>query len=61
VYLMPDSEHQRSLLARLGRHKMGKSCLYFRQLADLDRSVLEQLVVDSIGKAQRLYGSSSDA
>jgi hypothetical protein len=35
---------------------MGKSCLYFRQLADLDKAVLEALVVDSIAKVRRLYG-----
>jgi hypothetical protein len=44
------------LLARVGKHSMGKSCLYFKQLADLDKSVLEQLVVGSIAEARRRYG-----
>jgi hypothetical protein len=35
---------------------MGKSCLYFRRLADLDRSVLEKLVVGSIAEVKRRYG-----
>jgi hypothetical protein len=56
VYLMPGGAEQRSLLARLGRHKMGKSCLYFKQLADLDRSVLEKLVVSSMAEARKRYG-----
>jgi hypothetical protein len=56
VYLWPEGEQQSSLLSRLGKHKMGKSCLYFRQLADLDRTVLEKLVVGSIAEAGRLYG-----
>jgi hypothetical protein len=56
VYLMPGGGEQRSLLARLGRHKMGKSCLYFKQLADLDRSVLEKLVVSSMAEARQRYG-----
>ena len=56
VYLWPEGEQQSSLLSRLGKHKMGKSCLYFRQLADLDRAVLEKLVVGSIAEAKRLYG-----
>jgi hypothetical protein len=55
VYLMPEGEEQRSLLAKLGKHTMGKSCLYFRQLADLDRSVLEKLVVGSIADLRRRY------
>jgi hypothetical protein len=53
---MPAGEKQRSLLSRLGKHKMGKACLYFRQLADLDKSVLEKLVVDSVADVRRRYG-----
>ena len=56
VYLMAEGEKQRSLLSKLGKHKMGKSCLYFRQLADLDPSVLEQLVVGSIADVRQRYG-----
>ena len=55
VYLTPDGQEQRALLSKLGKHKMGKSCLYFKQLADLDKSVLEQLVVDSMAEAKRRY------
>jgi hypothetical protein len=56
VYLLPHGEEQRPLLSRLGKHKMTKSCLYFRQLADLDRSTLEKLVVGSIAEVKRRYG-----
>jgi hypothetical protein len=35
---------------------MGKTCLYFRQLADLDKSVLEKLVRGSIAEVRRRYG-----
>lgn len=56
VYLLGEGDQQKALLAKLGRHKMGKSCLYFRQLADLDRSVLEQLVKGSIDHTKRRYG-----
>jgi hypothetical protein len=56
VYLDPGGEEQRSLLSKLGKHKMGKSCLYFRQLADLDRPTLEQLVVGSIADVRQRYG-----
>lgn len=56
VYLAPEGEKQRSLLSRLGKHKMTKSCLYFRQLADLDRSALEKLVTGSIANVKRRYG-----
>jgi len=53
VYLMPEGHEQKSLLLKIGKHRMGKSCLYFKQLADLDRSVLEQLVVGSVAKLGR--------
>ncbi len=32
------------LLARLGKHKVGKSCLYINKLADVDMEIVEQLV-----------------
>src|SRR5688572_24790053 len=56
VYLMAEREEQKSLLTKLGKHKMGKSCLYFKQLADLNRSTLEKLVVGSIEDIKRRYG-----
>lgn len=56
VYLDAEGDSQKTLLARLGKHKMGKSCLYFKQLADLDKSVLEQLVAGSVAEVRRRYG-----
>jgi len=34
-----------ALLAKLGKYKTGKSCLYINKLADVDLDVLEQLVM----------------
>lgn len=56
VYLLAEGDKQKSLLARLGKHKMGKSCLYFKRLADLDKSVLKQLVANSVADVKRRYG-----
>ncbi len=56
VYLMAEDDRQMALLAKVGKHKMGKSCLYFKQLADLDKSVLEQLVAGSVAELKRRYG-----
>ena len=55
VYVLVDSKEQRSLLSKIGRHKMGKVCLYFKQLADLDKSTLEKLIVGSIAEVKRRY------
>ena len=56
VYVMVEEEKQRALLKKVGKHKMGKTCLYFKRLADLDKSVLEKLVVGSIAEARQRYG-----
>ena len=56
VYLVADGEGQRSLLSKLGQHKLGKTCLYFKRLADLDRSALEQLVIGSVAAVKRRHG-----
>jgi hypothetical protein len=61
VYLVPDGEEQQALLSRLGKHKMGKSCLYFKRLADLDTKVLEQLVTNSMVEGKRRYGTRGGA
>jgi hypothetical protein len=55
LYLLPDAKGQAALRTKLGPHSMGKSCLYFRRLADLDSAVLEQLVRDSMTEALQLY------
>jgi hypothetical protein len=56
VYLMAEGQAQKALLSKLGKHKMGKSCLYFKQLADIDTSVLESLVVGSVADIKQRYG-----
>ena len=61
VYLVAEGEKQRSLLSRLGKHRMTKSCLYFKRLADLDRSTLEKLVAGSMEEVRRRYGQDAPA
>lgn len=58
VYLVADDPGQAELLAKLGKHKMGKSCLYFKRLADLDLKVLETLIGLSVAAIKRRYGQS---
>ena len=56
VYLLTEGDKQKSLLFKVGKHKVGKSCLYFKQLADLDKSVLERLVAGSVAEVKTRYG-----
>ncbi|MEL7257739.1 MAG: DUF1801 domain-containing protein [Pseudomonadota bacterium] len=44
VYIMPGYADFGSILARLGKHKLGKSCLYINKLEDVDMDVLAELV-----------------
>ncbi len=44
VYLMCDVSTQQPLLDKLGKYKIGKSCLYIKKLADIDEAVLRQLI-----------------
>ncbi len=44
VYIMPGYADFSDILARLGKHKSGKSCLYINKLADIDMDVLAELV-----------------
>ena len=55
LYLLVDGAEQQGLLAKLGTHRMSKSCLYFKHLADLDTSVLEQLVIGSVTAVRSRY------
>src|SRR4029079_7064092 len=48
VYLMDGCEERDDLLARLGPHSVGKSCLYLKRLSDVDLDVLRELVAESV-------------
>lgn len=57
VYLLSGYETDRTnaLLAQLGRHKIGKACLYLRRLSDVQLPVLEQLIIHSIADTKARY------
>ena len=58
VYLMGGFPGRDELLARLGRHKMAKACLYLRRLSDVDLKVLELLVAASVEEMRRRHGQA---
>ena len=55
VYIAPGFEGREDLLAKLGKHRTGKVCVYIRRLADVDRKVLETLVARSVADTKRRY------
>ncbi len=56
IYLVASFPGREELLSKLGKHKMGKACLYVRKLSDVDLKVLEQLVVESVAERKRNHG-----
>ena len=48
IYIMQGFDRYEHLLAKLGKHKTGKSCLYVKKLEDLDLDVLKKLVLESV-------------
>ena len=57
IHIMPgyQSEAMQEKLRRLGKHKMGKSCLYINKLADVDLEVLEELIRQGVQYMQENY------
>ena len=56
VYLVANFPGQEELLLKLGRHKMGKGCLYLRKLSDVDLKVLEKLIAGAVAARKSRYG-----
>jgi len=56
VYLGLSLEGSAEVLARLGKYKTGKGCIYIKRLADVDAAVLEELVADAYARIKQTYG-----
>lgn len=48
VYLWYGFENDTELMAQLGKHKVGKACLYFNKIEDIQLDVLEKLIRRSV-------------
>ncbi len=55
LYLIDGFEGHAELLARLGKHRTGVSCLYIKKLADVDMAVLEELIAASLAYMDAKY------
>ena len=52
LYMLGGWEPHHELLAKLGKHSLGKGCLYIKHLEDVDRSVLNKLIVEAVKRAK---------
>lgn len=48
LYIMSGFDRHADLLARLGKYKTGKGCLYINRLSDVDQNVLRELIQESV-------------
>ncbi len=45
LYIMSGFEEYEELLAKLGKHKTCKSCLYIKKLDDIDPEILKEMIL----------------
>ena len=48
LYIMAGFDRYEDLMAKLGKHKTGKSCLYVKSLDDIDLEILMKLIKESV-------------
>ncbi|SLN49532.1 DUF1801 domain-containing protein [Ruegeria meonggei] len=55
IYIMPGYADFGGILSRLGKHRIGKSCLYVNKLADIDLDVLSELIRAGLDDLERRW------
>jgi hypothetical protein len=53
---MASFEKHDTLMQKLGKYKIGKSCLYIKKLEDVDMKVLEELIREDYAYMTKKYG-----
>ena len=59
LYVIDPTHDNKALLDKLGKYRMGKSCIYFKKLADLNLAILEKLSKESIKYVNKKYPTES--
>ena len=55
IYLMGGLEKQKTQLEKLGKHKIGKACLYLKSLNEVNQKILKEMIVQSVKEMKRIY------
>lgn len=53
IYLTANVFQQTELLAKLGKHKLGKGCLYIRKLSEVNLDVLTQIIASTVATREQ--------
>jgi hypothetical protein len=59
LYIVTGFHGVEPLLAELGKHTTGKSCLYIKRLSDVDLKVLARLIKQSVQVVRKTYPRSA--
>jgi hypothetical protein len=55
IYILPGYADYGPVLNRLGKHSLGKSCLYLNKLDDIDLNVLAELITAGIADLAKKF------
>jgi hypothetical protein len=55
IYMATEFSGRDEMLAKLGKHKSSKSCLYIKKLDDINIAVLKKIIVASMKEVQKRY------
>lgn len=59
IYIMPGYQDHGDILARLGKHKTGKACVYINKLSDVNVDILAELIRTGVDRLGDMYHVSS--
>jgi len=59
IYMAAGCDVDHGLLAQLGKHKMGKACLYVSNLAAVNLPVLEKMLARAVAGTKRRYPANA--
>jgi hypothetical protein len=55
LYLMCQAEEQADLLKKLGKHKMGKGCLYIIRLDEVNPEILKEIIQRAVNRIKKAF------
>jgi hypothetical protein len=55
IYILPGYQDFDDELSRLGKHKIGKACLYIKRLSDVDEAVLREIMAKGLKIMEEKY------
>ena len=55
IYIMPGFSKYQTIMKKLGKYKLGVSCLYVKSLDDIDQKLLHELISKSVEDMKKIY------